>query len=358
MSRIATLILAALAAACGNQSAAGNASPPAPIEVQSATVQVKQVPHDLRLVGSLVAQEDVAVSPEIGGTVVELPVDFGDRVERGAVLLRLDATELTLRAAAARAGVAQADAVVQQARSNYERAVALHKQQVVSKETLDGATRELQVAEANRDAAAKQLAIAEKHVADAVLRSPVTGFVAARHVAVGQYVAPYTPVMQLVVVDPLKLRFEAPERFVADVRTDLPVSVEIEAFPGEQFAGTVTRIGSTVDPTTRTLLVEGAIPNPDARLKPGQFAHVRLDLGRRDAIVIPRAALDTFAGAPRAFVIRSDGLVEVRQVAPGADLGAEVLILEGVHAGEAVATSQLERLADGVRVNPIREHGS
>ena len=101
MSRAATLVLlAALTTACGNQSATGNASTAAPLDVQAATVQVREVPHDLRLVGSLVAQEDVAVSPEIGGTVVELPADFGDRIERGALLLRLDAAELTLRTAA------------------------------------------------------------------------------------------------------------------------------------------------------------------------------------------------------------------------------------------------------------------
>jgi RND family efflux transporter MFP subunit len=349
------LLLLPLTGACRSAPATGAAASQPPLDVQAASVRRTTVPNGLTLVGTLNAQERVAVSPEAGGIVAEIAVDFGDAVGRGALLLRLDDTEAALRAAAARAGVAQADAVLVQAKSAYDRATGLLKQQVVSKDGFDSATRELRVAEANRDAAATQLALANKHVSDTVLHSPVDGFVAARHVSVGQYVAPYTPVFDLVVTNPLKLRVEVPERFVGPLRAGLSVTVEVEAFPGEQFAGTVSRVGSALDAATRTLPVESAIPNPDARLKPGQFAHVHLDLGAQEALVVPRAAIDTFAGIHRAFVIHADGSVEGRTITPGPDLGEEVVVQAGLTADETVAVSQLERLADGVRVNPIAQ---
>jgi len=349
----ALLLLLPLTGACRGAPANGAATTPPALDVQAARVRRATVPNGLTLVGTLNAQERVAVSPEAGGIVAEIAVDFGDAVGRGALLLRLDDAEASLRAAAARAGVAQADAVLVQAKSAYERAIGLLQQKVLSKDAFDAATRELRVAEANRDAAEAQLALANKHVSDTVLRSPVDGFVAARHVSVGQYVAPYTPVFDLVVTNPLKLRVELPERFVGPVRAGLAVTLEVEAFPDEQFVGTVSRVGSALDAATRTLPVESAIPNPDGRLKPGQFARVRLDLGVQDALVVPRAAIDTFAGIHRAFVIRPDGTVEGRTVTPGPDLGEEVVVQAGLTADETVAVSHLEQLADGVRVNPV-----
>lgn len=354
MKRLASLLLLLpLTAACGGAPATGAAANQLPLDVQAASVRLATVPNSLSLVGTLNAQERVAVSAEAGGIVAEIAVDFGDAVGQDALLLRLDDTEAALRAAAASAGVAQADAVLVQVKSAYERATGLLKQNILSKESFDAATRELRVAEANRDAAATQLALANKHVRDTVLHSPVDGFVAERHVSVGQYVAPYTPVFDLVVTNPLKLRVEVPERFVGPIRAGLTVTVEVEAFPGEQFAGTVSRVGAALDASTRTLPVESAIPNPDARLKPGQFAQVRLELGTQEALVVPRAAIDTFAGIHRAFVIHTDGSVEGRTISPGPDLGEEVVVQTGLSADETVAVSQLERLADGVRVNPI-----
>ena len=361
MKRLAAwIVLASLVTPGCRNSPAISAQPDgaASLEVEAATVRLVEVPNTLALIGSLNAQEHVVVSAETGGTVAEVGVDFGDAVDPGTLLLRLDDTEVALRAAAARAGLAQTDAMLEQARANHQRAAALLKQQVVSKESFESATRELRVAEANRDAAAKQLALAEKHVNDTIVRSPITGFVAARHVSVGQYVSAYTPVVELVVVNPLKLRVDLPERFVGAVRPGLPVSVAVEAFPGEQFAGVVTRVGSALDPATRTLPVESAIANPDVRLKPGQFAQVRLDFGTHEALVVPRPAVDTFAGSHRAFVVHPDGRVEARSVTPGADLGEEVVILTGLAQGETVAVSHLERLGDGIQVTPIARPAS
>lgn len=343
-------LLALLVQACGGGATGGSGVAAAPLEIMVAPVRLADVPKTLSLVGTLNAQERIAVSPEVGGIVAETPVDFGDRVEPGTLLLRLDDTEVSLRASAARAGVAQMDAVLAQARGRFERASALFKQTVLSKEEFDAATREIRVAEANRDASAKQLALAEKQVTDTEIRSPVGGFVEGRHVSAGQYVPAYTPVLQIVVVHPLKLHLDIPEHAIGAVRTGQPITVEVEAFPGEQFTATLTRVGSAIDETTRTLPIEGALPNPDGRLKPGQFAQAVLDLGRHKAIVVPRAAVTTFAGVRRSYVVRADGSVAARTIQAGLDLGEDVVITDGLSPGETVAVSHLERLADGVLV--------
>jgi len=333
--------------------------PPATVlDVQAAIARTARIPHMIELVGSLNPRDRVVISPEVGGAVAAVSVDFGDRVVRDSLLLRLDGREATLHADVARAALAQTAAACEQARTYHERALVMHRQHIISEQEFDRAVSEWRMAQANREAAAKQLALAEKHLADTTLRSPVDGFVAARHVAVGQYVTPYAPVMELVVVDPLKLRLDVPERFAGAIREGLSATVELEAFPGEQFTATVTRVGSALDAATRTLPVESTVANPDARLKPGQFARARIDLGVQDAVVVPRAAIDSFAGTQRAFVIRDDGRVEARTVTPGRDLGEAVVILDGIHAGETVAVSHLERLADGTEVRAVPAEAS
>jgi len=353
MKRLSVL-LAALLCACGPSPAeVSNPTVRRPVEIEAVTAQSIQVPNHLSVVGTLAADEHIIVSSEVGGTVSELSVDFGDNVERGDILFRLDAEELKLLAGAAGASLAQAEAVLRQARSAHGRARELHQAKIVSADELERALSQLRVAEASRDAAEKQLAIARDHILDTEVRSPVRGVVAARFVTVGQYLSAHAKAIELVVVDPLRLRVEVPERFAGAVRQGMVVSVEFEGFPGETFDGTVARLAAALDPDTRTLSVETAIPNADSRLKPGQFAQATINLGTEEAIVVPRAALDTFAGIHRAFVVNAEGAIETRNVTPGRDLGEAIVVLAGIRPGERVATSQLDRLADGVAVEVV-----
>lgn len=338
-------------AGCGSTPAADHGADD--IAVQVATARTLEVPETLHLVGSLLAWERVSVSAEVAGRVAEIRVDLGDAVRAGDLAVRLDGRELRLQADAARAALAQAEAVLARARANHARGRALHERQVLSQEVFDGLISELRVAEANRAAAATQLALAGKHVEDATIRSPLDGFVAARFVSPGQYVVPPAPVVEIVAIDPLKLRFDVPDRAAASIREGLAVRVESEGSAVPAMRATVTRIGSALDPVTRTLPVECALPNPDAQLKPGQFVRAVVELGLQPAVTLPRAAIDTFAGTHRAFVVLPDGTVEPREVALGRDLGEEVAIASGIADGEVVAVSQLERLAHGVRVQPV-----
>jgi len=348
-------ILALFAGGC-LQSPGGQGAAEAPaLEVRVATAEERPVPDGVRVVGSFLANERVVLSTEVPGTVVELPVDFGDRVRKGDVVARLDPREPALRLEAARAALAQAQAVLDRAHSNHQRAQHLYRQKILSKELLDGVVSEWRVAAANHEAAAKQLALAEKHATDTTIRSPLDGFVVVRHSAVGQYVAPAAPLIELVSTDPLKLQLDLPERVLGQVRAGQPVQVETEAFPGRTFAGTVTRVGSVLDPNTRMLPIQCFVPNPDGQLKPGQFAAATIDLGTRSAVLVPRAAVDSFAGTHRAFVVGADGSVVARAVTLGRDLGTQIAITAGVRPGEVVAVSHLERLADGMRVRPLAE---
>ena len=101
--------------------------------------------------------------------------------------------------------------------------------------------------------------------------------------------------------------------------------------------------------STRTLLIEAEVPNPNHELKPGFFAHVTMNLGRDTALFVPNSAVLRYAGVARVFVI-DHGVARAREVATGAVAGDQVEIIRGLKEGEQVATSEVDRLADGTPV--------
>jgi len=206
------------------------------------------------------------------------------------------------------------------------------------------------IAEASCEAATKQLALAEKKLDDATIRAPFRAAVQARLVAPGQYIAAYTPLFELVDTDSVKFRGEVPERFAPRLRKGLSVALEVESLPGETFGGTVTRVGSALSATTRSLPFESEIPNPEGNLTPGMFARARLTLDSVSILLMPRAALVDFAGVTRAFVLH-DGHVESRTLEIGGFINGRIEVVSGVVEGEYVVTAGQERLVDGMAVS-------
>lgn len=345
-------LVVAAASSCGNTGRSesdGDAAVPQHPRVHVAPVAREPVERIVEVVGSLVADERVTVTNEVPGTVATVRADFGDVVEKGAVLLELDGGELELQVGVARAALAQAEARQARAQGNWTRAQRLFAEDALSGERRDAVQAELRVALADREAAGKQLALAQKHLADATVRAPFRAAIQARYVAPGQYVPVFTPLFELVALDPVKFRGEAPERFAAALRVGLPVGLVLEGADGEPVTTTVARVASALTPATRSLPFECDVPNPDGRLAPGRFARARLSLDAAPVILIPRPALVQFAGVDRAFVVR-DGRAEARTVTVGDQFGDRIEILAGVDAGEQVVTGGQDRLADGTAV--------
>ncbi|GIW40344.1 MAG: resistance-nodulation-cell division efflux membrane fusion protein [Candidatus Binatia bacterium] len=342
------LAAAALATAC--RSAESRDATESHVVVRVASARTAEVPDVLQLVGTLEARERVAVAAEVAGTVRALHADLGDSVEAGAVLVELDDRTFLLRRDAARAALEQARAVLARVRRDHERMRELRRKEVVPPGEFDRVSAELAVAEANVEAAASQLALAEKALSDTRILAPFAGEVSSRWVSVGTFVTPGQPLLELVQSRELELRLEVPERASGRIRPGLPVRVATDAFPGQEFEARIARVGASLDARTRTLPVEALVPNSDGKLRPGQFARATIEFGVVAAVVVPRSAVSSLAGTERVFVIGPQSRVESRVVELGMDLGEDIVVRNGLRAGEIVAVSHLERLRDGVAV--------
>jgi membrane fusion protein (multidrug efflux system) len=200
-------------------------------------------------------------------------------VRKGQPLLQLETEYLKLDLERAAADLRRAEAAATDAGRDLERKKGLAQKGSVSQATFDRSQAGADQADAGRQVARVALDLARQRLADATLVSPVDGVVAERRTDVGERLTEGTVAFVVEQTAPLKLRFRVPERYLTAVRAGQPVEARVDPYPGQAFGGHVALVGGTLDPATRTFLVEAEFPNRDRRLRPGQFARVEADRG-------------------------------------------------------------------------------
>lgn len=210
----------------------------------------------------------------------------------------------------------------------------------------------IQSAEAGVETARAQVAIAQKAVADTLIRAPYAGYVSNRPIAVGEYVTPSSNVATVLRTNPIKLQLQVQEAEAPYITPGMGVSLEVDAHRDKKFAGQVTAVNPAIDPASRAATIEAAIENDDNALRSGMFATARIvRQGGNRAVFVPRAAVlsDQNTQSFRVFVIQGD-TAKLRVVQIGSEEGDLIQILSGVNADETVATSNLQQLYEGARV--------
>ncbi|MBX3637472.1 MAG: efflux RND transporter periplasmic adaptor subunit, partial [Rubrivivax sp.] len=295
-------------------------------------------------VGSLRSSQGVMLRPEVSGRVARLGFSDGQRVRRGQLMLQLDDT-LQL------AQLKQAEAQASIARTNLQRSRELLAQNFVSASAVDQNAAALQVAEA-------QVALAQAQLARMKVLAPFDGTAGLKMVDVGDYVKDGADIVNLEDLSSLTVQFALPERYIERVRPGLPVEVGLDALPDRQFKGRVLAVDSQVDANGRALQVLARVDNPGSLLKPGMFARPRVVLSVREgAVVVPEEALVPVGGRQYLFkVVDGPGGQKVAQrleARLGLRLPGKVEILEGLKAGDLVATAGQARLTRGDSL-PVR----
>jgi RND family efflux transporter MFP subunit len=343
-----------------------------PIDVLTSAAVERELPVVVQATGSFAPDEVSDVAPETSGVVAATPVNVGDRVSRGAVIARLSTADPELRLQQARAGLLQAQAALAQATerhtlasANARRYDALAKTGDVSQTLHEQAASEgvtTQQGVATADAAVadarSRVALAEKALADTVIRAPFDGFITDRPVAVGEYVTTSSRMATVMKLNPIRLRLQVPELQAARLLVGQGVKVTVDALAGPALEGRITAINPSLDAATRATIVEASLPNAGGAIRAGMFATAQIALSDHErAVFVPRGALlaDPNTNSFRVFVVE-DNVARLRVVQPGPEQGDAVRIVSGVAAGATVATNRLDQLFDGAAVNAGRSH--
>lgn len=316
-----------------------------------AFVELDTIESGPLLSGALAAERQATVRAEIGGTVLETFVEEGERVSRGQVLARLDATNFQDAFLSARSALTTAETNASTAQRELERMQRLHEAGAI-------AERDLEQARNGASAAASQLAdakarfvAAEKALNDRRVRAPFSGVIAVRQVSAGDIVAPGGPMFD--VIDPSSMRLEAsvPATQLSALRIGAPVSFTVGGYPGREFVGRITRVSPVADPATRQVGIYVSIPNAGQTLVGGLFAEGRVATERRNALVVPAGALDITGVRP--FVVRlKAGKVERVDVELGLrdDESERVEVKSGLAKGDTLLVGAARGISPGTPV--------
>jgi len=333
-SLVVALLALAPAAAISQQKA------PPPTPVKAVAAKLAPAVDEASAVGTLRADEAVTIRPEIAGRIAEFRFNEGQNVARGAVLLRLDQSEL-----AAVLGSSRAQAVLD--RQRLDRAEDMHRKGFIAQQALDEQR-------ANYQRALSKQREDEARLAKTEIRAAFPGVMGLRQVSEGAYVAAGTDVVRLEKIDQLKLDFRVPETYVGRLQPGQAVRVLVDAYGAQNFGGSVYALEPAVDEGTRTLLVRARVANPQLKLRPGMFARVQVQLGVREkAVWVPEGAI-----VPRgqdSYVFRVvEGKAEQVKVQTGLRKVGEVEIAKGLAAGDLVVTEGTQRIGPGSPVTVMQ----
>lgn len=290
----------------------------------------------IRGIGTARANESVTVTAKVTETVSRINFEDGDVVKKGDILIELTKAEEA-------ASLAEEKAILREAEQQYERIADLAKRGHASNAHLDTQLRA-------RNAARARVNGIEARLKDRLIRAPFDGVLGFRQVSPGTLVQPSTPVATLDDIHVIKLDFSVPEMYLTAVKTGLEISAKSDAYPGREFRGKVTTVGSRIDPATRSLAVRAEIENPEHLLRPGMLIAVDVIRSADMVKAVPDNAVVPVQERQYVYVVK-DGKAQQVEVKIGRRKPGAIEILDGPAPGTEVIVDGLVRIRDGVAVD-------
>ena len=366
-------LLATAAVGCGKK----EAPDPPPPDVKVATVLQKDVPIYVEAIGQTRGSTEIEVRARVEGFIQTIDFKEGNPVRKGQRLYTIDPSQYETALAQAKGALAETEAQLARARQDVVRYEPLVAKNAISRQEYDTAVVVQRAAEAAVDAAKAQAQRAEIDLGYTKVVAPENGMAGKTEVYPGTLVGrgQSTLLTHISQIATIHVRFTIPERDYlyyarrrqeagkTDQALQLPFELVLADGSVHPKQGRLVFVDRNVDPTTGTILMEAAFPNPGGIIRPGQYARVRaaVDL-KKGAILVPQRAVGELQGIYNVAVVGGDDAVEMRMVTPAQRIGNLWVIDAGLKAGERIVVEGLQKVRPGVKVKPevvtIEESGA
>lgn len=337
---IGLLILSSAIISCGDKKKASAATTNTQQQQQAITadamiVSASPLSADIEIPGTIMANETTEIRPEISGRVVQLNVKEGSFVSKGALLAKLYDGDL-------QAQLRKLEVQLKIAEQTENRQAQLLKIQGISQQEYDLSL--LQVNNLNAD-----IDIVKEAVRKTEIRAPFSGKLGLRNISEGAFVTSATIVTTVSQVSQLKIQFNVPEKYGAQLRTGQPVNFTVDGST-KTFTANILATEVMMDENTRSLAIRALVKNSDPVLIPGVFARVRIILGRNDdAIMIPTIVVQPL-GRKKLVYLYKGGKSIPADITTGVRDSSNVQVLTGLNVGDTVITTGLLFLRPGADV--------
>jgi membrane fusion protein (multidrug efflux system) len=328
-----------LVSACNS----GKSSPPrreagtggARVPVDAIVIQPQLLDNRILTTGTLLANEEVELKPEIAGRVTGVLFAEGSKVKKGDVLLTINDREL-------KAQLEGKEVEEKQASDLESRARHLFEAKGISQEEYDKAANALKMVQAQRE-------VIEAQLAKTQIVAPFDGVIGLRYVSEGSFASTDMLVATMQDIDPIKVEFSVPEKYVKEIKKGTEITVLV-GDSKEQYKGVVYAVESKIDLATRTIKARAKIPNPNGDLIPGSFAKVDITLEQfPNAIVIPSESIIPEMTGEKVFIC-VNGKARSVPVKTGIRTETSIQIVEGINPQDTLVVTGLLQLSDGKAV--------
>lgn len=352
---LVAMLALGLLTACGEDSSRTHTIPPAH-GLETMEVRAVQSLAEQAWDGVVEAVEDTTISAQTMARVMELPVDVGDRVRRGDVLMRFSDVEQESARRSAEAGVRAARAEYEDARSALERVREIHERGLVSSSQLDAATARYNAGQAMLNAAEAALASADQQADYTRIRAPFDGVITQRHVEIGQAVqsgppAPQ-PLISLASLESLRVEVAVPQSAVAAIRDYARAAVLLP--DGRRIEAPALTVFPKADPASHSFRVRVLLPAQTADLYPGMTVKVAFAVGDAHRLLVPASALVRRGELHGLYVVDDSQRVQLRMIRPGHRMDGQVEVLAGLEAGVRIALNPEQAAAHLVALHSAR----
>ena len=330
-----------------------------PVSVGAVKVQLKDAPLTVGGVGQVLALNTVSLQAQVTGVLTAVHFKEGDLVREGQLLASIDTAPFQAALVQARGNLARDWATAEQAGRDYLRYKDLVSKAVVSVDDYEQRFTQMETGWQQVKADQGALDSARINLEYCTIRSPVSGVAGYQLVKPGNTVNAYQATLVTInQVQPILVRFSVSENDLAQVRSywksvPLPASARTPKEAGYvEEHGFLDAIDNAVDPQTGTIALQARFENKGLALWPGQFVHAEVTLAvEKDRLLVPLEALLTRQDGSFVFVVKEDGTAELRAVKPGRKIGDnEVVILDGLKAGETIITEGMIQVSPGAKV--------
>lgn len=309
-----------------------------------------ELQRNLALPATLRGNTEAVIYARTAGYLAAWHKGIGDQVNKGDLLATIDAPEQEQELAQARAQREQIEARLDLAQQTLARWETLsQRQSAISQQDLDEKRSLVRQGKADLAANSANVKRLEQLQSYRRIQAPFSGIITRRSVEVGDLIAANgKELFAITQTDPLRLTIWIPQAYADDLKTGAQVNVNLSEQPGAKLKATIDRIAGGIDPTTRARQVDLVLANPKAKLLPGAYAEVNIQLSSAiKALVVPAAVLIITDQTQRVAVVDKDNHIALRTVKLGRDLGRDVEILDGITTEDVLVVSPSDQLVEG-----------
>ncbi|MDZ7805599.1 MAG: efflux RND transporter periplasmic adaptor subunit [Gracilimonas sp.] len=336
---------------CGSDTETIESSQTVDVKVQTASTSMSASTQSFP--GMVESDNQASLSTIVMGTVTEVLVEVGEKVNKGDVLIRIKDDQILAQKSQLEANMVQAKANLENTEKNYNRIKNLYAEESATSKELDDISTMYEIAKANMDALNARMNEVNEMLAYTTIRAPFDGVVARRFVSEGDMAAPGHPLVAVADPGAIKITANVSEQWIGKITEGSEVKVNIESAGIYDASATLIAVSEAGDPMSRQFAVEAKLNDDElsTHLKTGMFAQIGMNLGSDEALYVPKVALITRGQLTGIYTLTDDDKAVLRWVRLGQSSGDQVEVLSGLTAGERYIAEADENIRQGLTLN-------